>query len=88
MVCPIFIDFIDNGGFLCYAVIKITLTECVLRIEVQKFTVSGMANGVRKTIQRSGSYAELHLLGGHNVNDVMREEYLTWFNIFRNYNLI
>ena len=64
MVCPIFIDFIDNGGFLCYAVIKITLTECVLRIEVQKFTVSGMANGVRKTIKRSGSYAELHLLEG------------------------
>ncbi|MBR5632705.1 MAG: hypothetical protein IKW68_01890, partial [Clostridia bacterium] len=42
------------------------------------------------SIKRSGSYAELHLLDGvsHNVNDVMREERLTWFNIFRNYNLI
>ena len=55
---------------------------------MQKFTVFILANGVRKTIKRSGSYAELHLLeGGHNVNDVMREERLTWFNIFRNYNL-
>lgn len=37
-----------------------------------------------RSIRRSGSYAELHLLDGvtHKISDVMRKELLMWFNRF------
>ena len=43
-----------------------------------------MAEEFVKSVRRSGSYIELHMLDGveHKVNDVMREELLMWFNRF------
>ena len=43
-----------------------------------------MAKEFYNSVRRSGSYIELHMLDGvsHNVNAVMREELLFWFNRF------
>ena len=72
---------------------RVVIPPCPLKLwqgTADNVTDPVMAIEFINSIKRSGSYAELHLLDGvaHNVNDVMREEQLIWFNRFRNYNSI
>ena len=66
---------------------RVVIPPCPIKIwQGTEDTVTDpvMAEEFYKSVRRSGSYIELHLLEGvkHNITDVMREEQLYWFNRF------
>lgn len=66
---------------------RVVIPPCPIKIwqgTADTVTDPVMAKEFYDSVRRSGSYIELHLLDGvtHNINDVMREEQLYWFNRF------